>query len=174
MNCQEYEQKILDQVDGLTSPSDDQDLQAHVLSCPSCADYLRQAMQLDLQLASGLAVPRLSPDFESDLWRRIETEQGSPSALSREEKRRLWQAEYESRLRDMRRPFSLLQPVLDHLGYGVLGGMLVYASVQAATKSGISWGGVSLQVAVLGLAGIVFSAGLLLSNWRPRFGRMER
>jgi anti-sigma factor RsiW len=71
MNCRLAQELILDN-------SDQRDLLAHLVTCPTCAAFAAKQTALDAQLKAVLAPPNLSPRFRTELRRRIRREIPAP------------------------------------------------------------------------------------------------
>jgi anti-sigma factor RsiW len=74
MNCSNYEELILESIDGQIDEAGRRSLDAHLKTCPRCQAFWKEHRALDVRLASGLRRPALSPDFKADMLRRIDAD----------------------------------------------------------------------------------------------------
>ena len=99
MTCQEFENHILDYLEGRLSPGDHELVGSHIAGCACCKELALQLKQLDTALTRVVRSPAMSADFNARLKQRI---QASPVvALSKtecEERKRRFQSEYEDGL----------------------------------------------------------------------------
>jgi len=147
-------------------------LLAHLSGCAVCRQTLGELHALDQALSRAVQRPRLSPDFEARLRRRIQTEpsrQTSPTNSVSEQKQR-FDTDYQAQLRRLRSKNAWLAMLLDALGFGVLVGGFAQAAyrllpdlVQTAMKvSGAQKESIPILVAGCATALV---AGILVRDW---------
>jgi anti-sigma factor RsiW len=61
MDCHEIQESILDALDGEPSPERQRVIEAHISSCPACAQFAARQLALDGALASALVSPAMTP-----------------------------------------------------------------------------------------------------------------
>jgi anti-sigma factor RsiW len=178
MSCSAYQDLILESLDGpLAAPSRAQ-VEQHVAGCPACRAFRQAQLDLDAALALRLRAPSLSAAFDAQVLARI---QQAAATADREAKLAMAQAEYESRLADLRQSFRRRRfgSALDLAGYAA---MVLLAGFTASTIVPRLWAQFTKLPAGLGndpgflaacfLAVLVTGGGFLLAAKRPWLGRL--
>lgn len=75
MECSEIQERLLESFDGILSPLEKSQLEAHISGCPECAQFAALHTQLDRRLSQDISVPELSSGFRAALRARIAGEQ---------------------------------------------------------------------------------------------------
>jgi hypothetical protein len=78
MDCQEFQEHIIESFEQAPSASMQANLDAHLSACAACARFARVQRTLDAGLGTMLVPPAISPGFRSALRERIRSE-GRPS-----------------------------------------------------------------------------------------------
>ena len=129
MHCVDFEERILDELDGGLSAAERHLVETHIATCPACRRFRDEQAALDVRLSAVLRQPGLSPDFRQRMLRRIEAVSATLDAPElREQKRRALEAEFEATCRAFRKNLLNVPNLLDLAGLAavsVLGGMLL-------------------------------------------------
>ncbi len=82
----EHEERLLQYLDGQLPAAEARALEAHLARCAECQTLCRQWQQIESPLVRVLGRPRLSPDFNARLRRRVlaESEAGATAGGRRE------------------------------------------------------------------------------------------
>jgi anti-sigma factor RsiW len=80
MACDHAGVLIERRLDGEASPADNERLDAHVATCPSCAELLEQEVALDAALAARFRGAAPSPGLADAVRARIAAERPAPAA----------------------------------------------------------------------------------------------
>lgn len=70
MECHAIQESILDAIDGESSTEQRRVIEAHVSSCPACAQFAARQLAIDVALASALAPPAMTPMSRATLRAR--------------------------------------------------------------------------------------------------------
>jgi hypothetical protein len=123
MNCEQFENRILDYQDDHLSASEREAVQSHLASCPACQALAQQLQQLDATLTRTVRIPASPVNFRVRLHERIQAETVVLPEAQRAERRRQLQAEYEAGLAQFGR-FVLPRQFVGSLGFAVLTGLI--------------------------------------------------
>jgi len=74
MDCQEVQEEILDSLEDASSTGKQQELEAHLAKCPSCAAFASKQKALDVRLSQLFTPPEISRAFRPALNKRIHRE----------------------------------------------------------------------------------------------------
>jgi anti-sigma factor RsiW len=74
MACPEFEDRIIDWLDGELSAVERQTVENHVAACAACRNFAEELKSLDAVLASAIQRPALPGDFKSKMLRRVALE----------------------------------------------------------------------------------------------------
>ena len=69
MGCEEFEEKILDRIDGRLAPEERPALERHLASCAACRTYAELHERLDASLVIAVRPPVPSPHFREKVCR---------------------------------------------------------------------------------------------------------
>jgi hypothetical protein len=77
MTCETIRTELVAYHDGELPEQDRVQIAAHLSTCPTCSQEVRQLARLDKMLSALEPIP-LSPEFASTFWRRLEQEKPEP------------------------------------------------------------------------------------------------
>ena len=177
MTCPEFENRVLDFLEGRLPAGERDAVGKHLAGCAGCRNFAGQLKQLDAALTQTVKAPVLSASFATKLRGRIATTTVL-SASEIAERKRQFQAEYEAGLARLR-PFALpSRRWLESFGYaaaigtlGLLASQFLPQVMDASDASGfnISGRGILPLLIVSGL----FAAIGLIAAFPGQFGKLR-
>ena len=123
MNCEEFENRILNHPNQPLTPADWAMVESHAAGCAACQVLTRRFEKLDAALTREITAPDLSAEFNQRLYQCIQYEVKVFSEAQRAERKRQLQAEFEAGLAHLARQALTVSGLLDMLGYALLGGL---------------------------------------------------
>ena len=182
MNCHECEELILQALETSLPENRRSELQAHVVTCPSCRQFQHAQLRLDAALTKSLRPPSLSPDFSARILRQVDEEVTRTASASVEARKQAAEAEYRARLAQLRRGTagSRMLRTLDLIGLGVAGllaGLLLSSVLPRLTS--LPWPGLPtswqgpMTYAPWIAAALITAVGLALGSRRDLLARLR-
>jgi anti-sigma factor RsiW len=120
MACPEFEDRIIDWLDGELSAVERKTVENHVAACAACCNFAEELKSLDAVLASTIQRPALPGDFKSKMLRRVALEfstQHSHAAIA--QRKQAEESEFQALRAELPQRVlrANLTTVLDVLGY---------------------------------------------------------
>ena len=78
MTCADFEDLILDRIDGCLSPAKTHLVETHLSACEACRSFLSAAVEMDRSIAHFAGRRELPVQFTSDILRRIDYSKSPP------------------------------------------------------------------------------------------------
>jgi len=157
--------RILELVEGTLADRERAALETHLQSCPECADFFREAQQLELELQDSINAPAVSANFVERLEARIDSE-NSRNAARMGVPIEVQVDECVARLRrQLFRPSSLLDLLSYALAFGIGGYLLAILSSMVQAEAEAVWKNVALYHGLIDtvlVAFVVMAATLFL------------
>jgi anti-sigma factor RsiW len=72
MDCQDAKEKLLESYESALSDDLQGQLESHLTTCPTCAQFGELLNRIHVQLKEAITAPRLSPGFRAALQARID------------------------------------------------------------------------------------------------------
>jgi len=119
MNCDAFENRILDYHENQLSDDDRELVEHHLAGCSNCQAFARRLDRLNAALSRQLRTPKLPAEFDARLMQRIQIETVMLSETERTERKRQMQLEYESGQARLRRPQFVSSQWMAVLAYTV-------------------------------------------------------
>ena len=94
MACSEYEERIINHLDGQVAEPERQAVEAHLAACVACRNFARELGRLDTALASTFRPPALSPGFKDRVLHRVDAEAIPTTPNDRLQKKQAVESEY--------------------------------------------------------------------------------
>src|SRR5438093_1963703 len=119
MACTDYEERLLDYVDGTLPPAERHAVETHLIACPDCQSFTAALTKLDAALSSTIQSPALSPGFKTKILSRVDLEAREVSPELIKQKREALETQFQTVSKEL--PKRVLRShavdLIDLLGY---------------------------------------------------------
>jgi anti-sigma factor RsiW len=133
IHLRQNEDRILDLVEGLLSPSESRVVREHLANCAECRAFADKVQALDQTLQQSIRLPTLSETFNLRVRQKIEAQSAIDPESSYEVLRSKLLTEFDQSLKRLRRQFLHSSQWLEALGYAWAAALGAYLLLELVT-----------------------------------------
>lgn len=173
MACREYEDRIMEMVEGGLCAEDQRAVQAHVAGCETCRRFAHRLKALEAALATENQAQAPSPGFKARLMERVDLEPCDLSAEAIAARRRDLEVEFEMAMAGLaravwRRNLPLLLEVV-----GLISAAFIAVRIVGSTAGGMQLPDAVGQLAIKSASGYMtwaWAAGAMAAGLSVAYG----